>query len=265
MPVMLATQALADLARKEPTFVDQVLGIVSCFIIHRANTEADARIYAGLSGVTRKMLERMSLEQSTGTLGTFGAASATGVGYLEERDDYAINVGTFQNLARGQAVFIAKSPVARHVNPVKIVMENEAVADLKGDPPEDIDFKTHMKAASKVRATYPHPALIDPMRVSNGSDLNGGGDHAQPKRPGRPVLPGAAERHPEPAHAPEAVPGAGGVGVPAGAPVPILPTAPAAAKPAGAPMPNVNAPGTPPPTPAAPRPPAAPSEEWMMP
>jgi len=275
MPAVLATQALADLARREPTFVDQVLGIVSAFVIHRANTEADARIYAGLSGVTRKMLERMSLEQSSGTFGTFGAASATGAGYLEERDEYAINVGTFQNLKRGQAVFIAKSPIARYVNPVKVVLENEMIADLKSDPPLEIDFEPKAKPAQQGKTTYPHPAASDPIDLFAPVASDFGQQVMEPtlppvptaypeaevptppapSRPG-PQRPGVPTGNPVPQVRPP------GQGAPAGAPVPLPTALPPSGpgKPAGAPMPVT---GSPPP-PRVPRT-GSPSEEWMMP
>lgn len=164
MPVTLATQALADLERKESTFVEQVLGIVSSFIIHRANTESDARIYAGLSGVVKKRVERIGVEQSSGVFGTFGSTSATGTGYSEERDDYAVSVGTFQHLKQGYCIFIAKSPVARYVNPVEVIQENENLANLKADPRVEAEhqFRQHKDVVNRI--TYPHPAKVEAIR-----------------------------------------------------------------------------------------------------
>ena len=110
MPCMLATQALADLAKREPTFMEQVLGIVSSFIIHRTNAKADAEIYAGLSGIVTKTVAKRNIEENSGMFGV-GASSATGKGFLEEKEDYAVKIGTFQKLGTGEAVYIAKSPV----------------------------------------------------------------------------------------------------------------------------------------------------------
>lgn len=164
MPVTLATQALADLERKDPAFVDQVLSIVSSFVIHRANTETDARTFAGLSGVVKKRVERIGIEQTTGGLGTFGAVAATGTGYSEERDDYAVPVGTFQQLKQGYCVFIAKSPVGRYVNPVEVVQENEHLANVKGDPRIEVERKAYKDTVASTRKTYPHPANVDRLR-----------------------------------------------------------------------------------------------------
>lgn len=235
MPCTLATQALADLARREPTFVDQVLGIVSSFIIHRANAEADARIYAGISGVTRKMVERMSFEQSSGTLGTMGAASSTGVGYAEERDEYAIHVGAFQDLRRGQAIFIAKSPVARYVNPVHITMEDPMVRDGERDPGLNVHREKRFRAEPKTKLTYPHPANVAMgIEAAPGSEtLHPDGNaldilldrpaEAAPAAAGRPRRPGGTPVTP---------------GVTAGSPLPLQGSQPAG-RPAGAPMPLV--------------------------
>jgi hypothetical protein len=239
MPCTLATQALADLARREHTFVDQVLGIVSSFIVHRANAEADARVYAGLSGIQRKTVERMSFEASSGTLGTMGAASATGVGYSEERDEYAIPVGAFQNLKKGEAIFIAKSPALRYVNTVQVIMENEMVPDEQRDPGLDIIpvYKAYPQALDKV--TYPHPTLValgkmeDPSAQQHDArevldtllDLN---PQDKAKKPAGPRRPGS---QPSDADLP-------GV-VQAGAPLPSFPAPETMGRPAGAPMPPV--------------------------
>lgn len=135
MPVTLATQALADLKRRDPYFDSAVVGIVSSFLIHRANKEDDARIYAGLTGLTKKMIHRMGVENSTGTLGTIGAASGTGSGFLEEKETYRVDVGVFQHLKQGQCVMIAKIPVDRYISPVQVIRENLAKAEMYGDAP----------------------------------------------------------------------------------------------------------------------------------
>lgn len=179
MPITLATQALADLQRKESTFVEQVLSIISSFIIHRANTEADARTFAGLSGVVKKRVERLGIEQTTGGLGTFASVAATGTGYSEERDDYAVPVGTFQQLKQGYCIFLAKSPVGRYVNPVEVVQENENLANVKSDPRLEIERKIRKEQILGPRKTYPHPAHLDRLRFR--------------EQPARPVSPSETE------------------------------------------------------------------------
>jgi hypothetical protein len=165
MPVTLATQALADLARRESTFVDQVLGIVSAFVIHRANTETDAKIFAGLSGVVRKRVERLSIEQASGSFGTMGVAAATGKGFVEERDEHAVHAGVFQHLPLGYCIYIAKSPHARFVNPVQVIRENDGVASIKSDNPVEINRNARFRPEPIERITYPHPAIVEQLRL----------------------------------------------------------------------------------------------------
>jgi hypothetical protein len=159
MPCMLATQALADLAKKEPTFLDQVLGIVSSFIIHRTNAKADAEIYAGLSGIVSKTVARRTIEESSGMFGVFGASAATGKGFLEEKEDYAVKVGTFQKLGTGQAVFIAKAPKMRYINYVKVIPENPLFPDTQRDPAIPRFAKERASTERAKGETYPHPLL----------------------------------------------------------------------------------------------------------
>lgn len=251
MPCMLATQALADLARREPTFPKQVLGIVSTFIIHRANDEDDARIYAGLSGITRKMVERRSFEHSSGVLGTMGAATATGAGYAEERDEHQVHVGTFQRLRQGEAVLIVKSPVSRYVNTVKVIREDPMVPESVRDRPIEVHEKKTVRREHSERVTYPHPLLVETGQVAHpsaaSSDVNplevlaAGQDAAAPSaaQKGKPRRPGST---------PPAAPG-----VAAGSPL-VLPGSP-------------QTPSRPPSTPMAPsrpasRPPVQNPEEW---
>lgn len=165
MSVMLATQTLSDLARNDPNFPKQVIGIIGAFIVHRANTEDDARTYAGLSGVVRKITERMSIEESSGILGTMGAATAMGSGYTEERDGYQVNIGDFQDLDRGEAILIIKSPHNRFINPVKVILEPPlGPMPYRGDPA--LPVKRHIPRVNnrgEKRVTYPHP-----VDVANG-------------------------------------------------------------------------------------------------
>lgn len=160
IPVTIATQALSDLASKEPAFLGQVLGIVGCFLVHRPNTEDDARIFAGLSGMQKKVTERTSIQQSSSMMGSLGAAANSGMSYLEEKEEASIGVGEFQNLKRGQCVLIAKNPELSFVNPIQVVLENTAVARAKHDPALPIYYDEAFEdAMSPQFETYIHPAL----------------------------------------------------------------------------------------------------------
>lgn len=183
MPVTVATQALADLARKEQTFLGQVLGVVSAFVVHRANTEEDARTYAGLSGIKSKTVERTGFEQTSSLLGSMGAAANVGTGFLEERDEYTVQVGKFQELKVGECIYIAKAPSSRYVSYVEVVRENPIKADKNADPGVHVAERApKTKILEKEKITYPHPSVnISPIPDVNGSrEMRG-----RPARPAR--------------------------------------------------------------------------------
>ena len=224
MPVTLATQALADLKRREAHFDSQVVGIVSSFLIHRANTEEDARIYAGLSGLERRMLHRIGVENTSGTLGTMGASSASGSGFLEEKEMYRVEPGEFQSLKQGECIFIAKIPDERYISPVKVIKESTVLATTgcdaplnpvhrlrEPDQPEDgetfqMDFQHQWTPTAPVPtappAEVPSDAPVSPPEASEDPEPS----PDTPKRPARPVRPNL-----------------GHTGKQAGAPLPLLP------------------------------------------
>ena len=203
MPVTLATQALADLKRKESTFVDQVLGIVTSFIIHRANAESDARIYAGLSGVVKKRFERVSVDNSSQGIDSLGSTSGTGTRSSEEREDYAIAVGVFQHLPLGNCVYITKSPTVRYVNPVQVIRENDSLAVFKADKPVEVERSLHDYKSNTPIKTYPNPALVEATKYNSPKpevhDVLEGDKTVGPKRPSRKAMaPGKAAGTPIP-------------------------------------------------------------------
>jgi type IV secretory pathway TraG/TraD family ATPase VirD4 len=109
MPVTLSTQALGDLRKVDPTFLDQVLGIVNSFIIHRANTEDDAKVYAGLTGTEFRKKFRQSVEHSTNLFG-LGRGSGTGTGTVEDVEEFRVMPNEIQELRMGEMVYVTKSP-----------------------------------------------------------------------------------------------------------------------------------------------------------
>lgn len=135
MPVSLSTQALGDLRRINPSFTDQLLGIINCFIIHRGNTEDDMEIYAGLTGKTKKWKARYGVEHASGGIigGGLGKGAATGSGTVEQVEDYRVSPNEIYKLKRGQAIYVAMSPDQR-LEKVNIIPEDgkTATEDDKG-------------------------------------------------------------------------------------------------------------------------------------
>lgn len=274
MPCTLATQALADLARRDPTFPKSVIGTVSSFMIHRANDEEDARIYAGLSGITRKTVERISYEQSSSIFGTVGAATATGSGYLEERDEYTVPVEAFQKLKPLEGVLIAKES-GRYVNTYYVVPEDAAIGKREGQPaavgrisgvvPDTsrdeglpVDHPPMKPRASTAdRITYPHPTTVN---LTNMASAN----YTRPDGSPMNILDALLDAPKPSASAAPAPADSGVVAPPAPRQGPARPTRPGspaqnpgAAQPAGAPLPVFGAPApTTGPAPEPMRPPA---------
>lgn len=121
--VTLATQALGDLKKIDPTFVDQFIGNINCFIIHRANVDDDLEVYAGLTGRTLKWRAIYGVEHtSAGLLGGVGKGAATGHGSVREVDDYNVSAQEIQDLTRGQAYYVAMSP-KRRIELVNVIPE----------------------------------------------------------------------------------------------------------------------------------------------
>lgn len=124
VPVTLSTQALADLKKVDEAFLDQLLGIINCFIIHRANQDTDAEVYAGLTGKEKRWKIRYGVEHSSGLLGGMGRGSGTGEGHVEEEEDFRVSPSEIQDLMKGQIIYLAKSP--------KLVIERVTVIPEDG-------------------------------------------------------------------------------------------------------------------------------------
>lgn len=109
MPVVLATQALGDLRKVDDSFLDQLLGIINAFCIHRPNTEEDSEILAGLTGrVTRKKF-RQSVEHTKNFFG-LGRGAGAGAGFIEDVEEYKITVPELQELQQGKMIYLSKGP-----------------------------------------------------------------------------------------------------------------------------------------------------------
>ena len=142
MPTMLSTQALGDLRKVDDTFLDQVLGIINYFILHRSNTEEDAEIFAGLTGKAMKYEVRHNVEQTSGLPGGMGSGAATGQGSITQVEDYVVPASAIQSLAPGEIVYIANAPKKRVVYPLTVVREDlkmvaHAYASGAKKPPEN--------------------------------------------------------------------------------------------------------------------------------
>jgi conjugal transfer pilus assembly protein TraD len=152
MPVTLATQALGDLKRVNSAFLDQLIGIISSFIIHRANKDDDAEVYAGLTGKTIKKKFVQSVEHKRGRFDSMGKGSGTGSGRVEEVEDYRVSPNEIQELKMGEMIYLTKVPDLQieRVQCIPEDMVEEAII-------EDEDFQ---------------PTVAIPLVISNPVDEN---------------------------------------------------------------------------------------------
>lgn len=195
MSISLATQALGDLKRIDPSFLDQLLGIVNCFVIHRANTLADAEVLAGLIGKDKKWEVRLGVEHTSGLFGSIGKGSATGQGMLDKVDDYIIPPKVIQDLEAGEAVYVAKSPHARVVE-VKVIPEHEdltssGLGSSTSSPQRavipDFDFVASVKDVPRIPIPDKNPSLTKATTEEEKSETPKSEQHQTPTQPTKPA------------------------------------------------------------------------------
>jgi hypothetical protein len=159
MPVTLSTQVLADLTRADPEFGKQVLGIVNCFMIHHANTDYDAEVYAGLTGKHTVHVTRLGVEMTSGMPGSVGTGAATGQGFVEERLDFRVLPSEIQDLGRGQVVYVANAPQRRVEHPLQVIREDPVAASLVSRPEPSTAGHTRADPSDSPQPPVPGAAL----------------------------------------------------------------------------------------------------------
>lgn len=153
LPVTLSTQALGDLRRVNASFLDQLLGIINSFIIHRANKDDDAEVYAGLTGTEKKVRFAQSVEMSVGRLGGIGKGSGTGSGRVEEYEDFIVTPNEIQELDMGEIIYVTKAP--NMVEKATVVPEKFAEEAIKDD--EEVEYYQ----------AWGEPEVVTPEMVQN--------------------------------------------------------------------------------------------------
>jgi conjugal transfer pilus assembly protein TraD len=105
MPVLVATQELADLERASAGLRDLVLGVTAVKIVHRQEVPSSALTIAQIAGTERVWEET---RQIGGLLGGLlgGRSTPRGTRRLEER--YIVDPNEIKSLGTGEAVVISK-------------------------------------------------------------------------------------------------------------------------------------------------------------
>lgn len=215
LPVTLATQALGDLRKINEAFLDQLIGIISSFIIHRANKEDDAKEYAGLTGKVMVKKFVQNVEHQSGRWDKLGRGSGTGGGRVEEVEQPRVLPQEIQELEMGHMIYISKAPTLEIERVICIPEEmvEEVIPDDEGYQPYiSPSYSNPLPVPSTKVETYvedePEPIrftdedepvivpdipaggrMSDPDKLKSILNKNADVDVSMPKLPVRPVRP----------------------------------------------------------------------------
>lgn len=170
MPVTLSTQSLGDLKAVSNEFMEQLTGIVTSFIIHRANRYEDAVVYAGLVGKENKQVFNQGVEHTTGFLGSIGKGAGTGKGTVSVVEDYKITPKEIQELGPGELYYICKAP--NRIEKVTVITEdNKIVTKGDGSAPAPTSYKPVDGPSSYVPTGERSKYAVDPS-INGKPSLN---------------------------------------------------------------------------------------------
>lgn len=174
LPVTLATQALGDLRRVNEAFLDQLIGIISSFIIHRANKEDDAMVYAGLTGKEMRKKFVQNVEHQAGRWDKMGKGSGTGGGRVEEVEEFRVDPNEIQELRMGEFIYLSKAPLLtiERVLCIPEEMIEEVIPDDDGyvpyiNPANIVFPSTKVDTTSYIKEEYEEP---EPIRFTDDEE-----------------------------------------------------------------------------------------------
>jgi conjugal transfer pilus assembly protein TraD len=107
IPVLLATQELADLERAAPGFRDQVLGNTAVKLAHRQDVPHSAQLLAEMVGTRWEWEETRAIGAQIGVRG-YGASRGT----RRQVERYIVHPNEIKSLPTGQMMMLSKTPRA---------------------------------------------------------------------------------------------------------------------------------------------------------
>jgi hypothetical protein len=172
VPVLLATQELADLDRVAPGLRDQVLGIVGVKIIHRQDVPTSAQTVAQMIG-TERVWER------TYQVGNrLFAGYDTGRGTRRQAEQFIVHPNEIKNLTTGEAILIVKTP-SRRVAIVRVSGPPSADAEVHSPSGAPFD-RLPTRPPRRAGATAERPAATSGRAAAAGQARGAAG----PRSPG---------------------------------------------------------------------------------
>jgi hypothetical protein len=188
--VTLATQTLGDLMTHDPSLKARLMGIVSSFIIHRANTEEDAKVYAGLAGTEIVNKTRSNADYTQNILGGIGRGIGTGQTTVEEVEQWRIMPTDIQDLGTGEMFYI--NSAAHRREKVRVIIDDLANPNKGGTALALKETHTTEHQQPIVNTELPtvaheaHDFLSEPT-VASTTTLAKDEDMARPKKDKQPV------------------------------------------------------------------------------
>lgn len=177
LPVTLATQALGDLRRVNEAFLDQLIGIVSSYIIHRANKEDDAQVYAGLTGKVKRKRFSQNVDYTKSRWSGMSKGSGTGGGRVEEVEEYLITPNEIQQLGMGEMVYIAKAQQPIHIEHVTVIPEDMVEDEIEDSP--YVEFEVYNPIVQNNSETLIEIELEEPLIEQNKADTHQDKENAE--------------------------------------------------------------------------------------
>lgn len=159
LPITLATQAKGDMVKVDKSFLDQLIGIVSCYIIHRANSEEDAILFAGLTGTTKRKKFSQNVDHQISRWGGMSRGAGTGGGRVEEVEEYLVTPNEIQQLGMGEMVYIAKGRQPVYVEYVTVIPE-DMVEDMEHE-----DFTASVQVTPSASGLTAEPIVSVPSFI----------------------------------------------------------------------------------------------------
>lgn len=163
MNIVLATQTLADLLDKSEAFKGQVIDNVAGFVVFRANSEADARTYSGLTG------DRDAIE--------------TG--------GYGVPWQDFQMLERGECYFIDKVAEANRkgeraltTRTTVVMREVPAVPEFEVEAPVRVANEPEQVLSEFAGLSVQTPLVVEPEVLNEEVEvIESSADHLKVEAP----------------------------------------------------------------------------------
>lgn len=154
LPVILATQDIADLDLVGEQFRSQIMGVANYYVVHAIGSHESADYLARIAGQQERITATHQTERHM-----LGLERSTGLGTEAHGREWLVHPSTLQGLRTGQAALITKNPhsagvlrVSRPEGSAELLARYNAVRAGRGCRPVDFAELSHLHAVARARA-----------------------------------------------------------------------------------------------------------------